>query len=323
MAPAAIVESFAAAAGWAFAVATVLNFGGAGWSVSSLWETDYVSTQRWTEYSALAGFATAAIACLLSWGHVLPWRLPSFMAAATAFAPPRRAALPTVVVTAEAPLDARPFASDAENGYYERLRKRLRWVQTRVGHAVMLTPDLRSRMLLAKSAARRAHLGEVGLSFMDVYGIINAETSWVPRPGASKDGTPNLGIAQFEPATARALGIDDPNDPVEAVHAAAVNMKQAAIWSASRLRGLKLTAAERAEKLREGVSIYYNLSSRGRALWNGRNTDRLPRETQLHILNARVGAREAALLEAQLRANRFRADHPEAVVTAGDPASGG
>jgi hypothetical protein len=177
--------------------------------------------------------------------------------------------------------------------------------------------------LLAKSAATRAHLDEVGLSFMDVYGIINAETSWVPRLGASKDGTPNIGIAQFEPATARALGLEDPNDPVEAVHAAALHMKEAALWSESRLHGLKLSAAQRAEKLREGVSIYYNLSSRGRAAWNGRNTDTLPRETQLHIINARIGAQQAALVEAQLRANDFRQHHAEAVLTAGDVATGG
>jgi hypothetical protein len=66
------------------------------------------------------------------------------------------------------------------------------------------------RLLLAQSAAERAGLEQVGLSYEDVYGIINAETSWIPRMGASKDGTPNLGIAQFEPATAEAVGLNDP-----------------------------------------------------------------------------------------------------------------
>jgi hypothetical protein len=278
-------------------------------------------------YSAVAGFTTVAFACLLSFCDVVPPGLSSLLhagaarpVAAAAVQRPEPSATP---VAAVAPAPAAPAPADPDSGYYEQLRKRLHWVQTRVGSSTLLTPDLRSRMMLAKAAARHAHLGDVGLSFMDVYGIINAETSWVPRRGESKDGTPNLGIAQFEPATARALGLDDPNDPVEAVHAAAQHMKEAAIWSASRLRGLKLTAAQRAEKLREGVSVYYNLSSRGRALWNGRNTDQLPRETQLHILNARIGAHEAALLEAQFRASRFRADHSEAVMTAGDTSSGG
>lgn len=189
-----------------------------------------------------------------------------------------------------------------EDHYYAGLRAKLRWVETRMAGGKMLTPDPESRMLLAKSAAERAGLSEVGLGFQDVYGIINAETSWVPRTGASKDGTPNLGVAQFEPATAQALGLRDPHDVVEAVHVAAVHMKEAAQWSRGRIAGLKLTRQQQAEKLREGVSIYYNLSSRGRAEWNGRNTDKLPIETNRHIQNARLGAKEATSLDAQLQA---------------------
>jgi hypothetical protein len=195
-------------------------------------------------------------------------------------------------------------AARPEDGHYAQLRRKMRWMPTRVGGEQLSTPDLHSRMLLAKSAAHRARLHEVGLDFKDVYGIINAETSWVPRTGASKDGTPNLGIAQFEPATARSLGLRNPEDAVESVHVAALHMKEAAQWSRDRIAGLKLDDEERAEKLREGVSIYYNLSSRGRAVWNGKNTRKLPRETQLHIQNARAGAQQADLLEAQLRADR-------------------
>ena len=212
-------------------------------------------------------------------------------------------------------LQAAPLPPRAEDGYYDRLRARLRWVQTRVGGEALLTPDIRSRMLLAKSAAHRAGLQEVGLSFQDVYGVINAETSWVPRLGASKNGTPNLGIAQFEPATARSLGIRDPDDPVEAVHAAALHMKEAARWSESRIAGLKLDPGQRAAKLREGVSIYYNLSTRGRNAWNGKNTKKLPRETQLHIRNARAGAQEAELIEA-----RMQADGPVVLIASALPA---
>ncbi len=194
-----------------------------------------------------------------------------------------------------------PAVADADGPHYDQLRQRMRWVPTRLGEAALLTPDMTSRLLLAKSAAERARLQEVGLGFKDVYGIINAETSWVPRAGASKDGTPNLGIAQFEPATARALGLRNPDDAVESVHVAALHMKEAALWSRERIAGLNLDPAERAVKLREGVSIYYNLSSRGRAQWDGKNTRRLPRETQLHISNARAGALQADLLEAQVR----------------------
>ena len=96
------------------------------------------------------------------------------------------------------------------------------------------------------------------------------------------------------------MGIVNPADPVEAVHAAARHMRDAAVWSARRIAGLKLTPEQEAIKLREGVSIYYNLSTKGRNLWNGKNTAKLPVETRRHIANARVGAREAAELEEQL-----------------------
>lgn len=213
---------------------------------------------------------------------------------------------------------AEPPAAEArpEDRYYAQVRKQLRWVTTRMEGQDLLTPDLPSRMLLAKSAAERARLDEVGLGFEDVYGIINAETSWVPRTGASKDGTPNLGIAQFEPATAQAVGLRDPHDPVEAVHAAAEHMREAAVWSAGRISGLKLSERQRADKLREGVSIYYNLSSKGRAAWNGKNTHRLPRATSHHIRNARLGAQEAALLETQLQAMDQPRDEAASVLTA-------
>ncbi|MES2786224.1 MAG: transglycosylase SLT domain-containing protein [Pseudomonadota bacterium] len=206
----------------------------------------------------------------------------------------------------------------AQEQYYAELRSKVRWVPTRIGDTALVTPDLESRLLLARSAAEKARLDEVGLGPRDVYGIINAETSWLPRMGASKNGTPNLGIAQFEPATARALGMRNPHDPVEAIHVAAVHMKEAARWSENRIAGLNLSHLERGIKLREGVSIYYNLSSRGRSVWNGRNTSRLPRETQLHIYNARIGAMHADFLEAQMLASRFASLRGRTVVTALD-----
>jgi hypothetical protein len=272
-----------------------------------------------------AGFIVIAVAAasleviaLASWQGWLPNRV-----AARQVAAPIQLSQRVVV----APLAARPLPVaqpapvvvqlNGQDRYYQELRARIRWVQTRLGSNMLDTPDLSSRMLLAKSAAQRAGLHEVGLSFEDVYGIINAETSWVPRLGASKDGTPNLGIAQFEPATARALGLRDPNDLVEAVHVAAVHMREAAIWSEGRIARLKkLDQQERALKLREGVSIYYNLSSRGRSVWNGENTKRLPTETRAHIRNARIGAEQAAFLDIQLQPVARRSD-VQPMLTAG------
>ncbi|MBI5276687.1 MAG: hypothetical protein HY854_09530 [Burkholderiales bacterium] len=194
----------------------------------------------------------------------------------------------------------------AANSYYSQLRSRLRWVDVKFGGDRLRTPDEVSRIVLAQSAAQRAGLHEVGLNFRDVYGIIYSETSWIPRMGASKDGTPNLGIAQFEPATAKALGLQDPHDPVEAIHVAALHLKEAAVWSSRRIQGLKLSPAMQAAKLREGISIYYNLSSKGRSMWNGMNTAKLPIETRRHISNQKRGAQEAASIEAKLREFRLQ-----------------
>ena len=224
-------------------------------------------------------------------------------------APPAR---PAQVALAPNPAAAAvsPFHFKADHGYFDQLRAKLHWEPVRLAGAERKTLDIPSRLLLAQSAAKRAGLDQVGLSYRDVYGIINAETSWIPRLGASKDGTPNLGIAQFEPATARAVGLTDPTDPVQAVHAAALHLKEAAIWSAKRIASLKLSPEQRARKLREGVSIYYNLSSKGRAVWNGLNTAKLPIETRRHIANARIGAKQAAELESQLEQLRGRLGQP-------------
>jgi len=224
-------------------------------------------------------------------------------------APPQLALAPAPGAAAVSPFNLKVA------GYYDQLRARMRWMPVRFAGAELETPDPQSRLMLVQSAARRAGLEQVGLSYRDVYGIINAETSWVPRMGASKDGTPNLGIAQFEPETAKAVGLTDPTDPVQAVHALAIHLKEAAIWSARRIANLKLTPEQRARKLREGVSIYYNLSSKGRSAWNGLNTAKLPIETRRHIANARDGAREAAELEAQLQQVKARVGQP-GVVTA-------
>ncbi len=243
---------------------------------------------------------------------------------AVAVAQAAPAARPALVALAADPAAAAvsPFRMNM-SGYYDQLRSKLHWLPVRLGDSMLKTPDPQSRLLLVEAAAKNAGLDQVGLSYRDVYGIINAETSWIPRMGASKDGTPNLGIAQFEPATARAVGLTDPTDPVQAVHALALHLKDAAIWSAKRIANLKLTPEERALKLREGVSIYYNLSTKGRSVWNGLNTAKLPIETRRHIANARIGAQEAAELEEQLQSVRARVGVPGMMTASFQKNSGG
>ena len=176
------------------------------------------------------------------------------------------------------------------------LAAKIKWVPVRHGAKTLRTLDPASRLLLARSAAERANLASVGLSVHDVYGVIDAETSWVPRDGMGKNGVTSLGLAQFEPRTAKGLGLEDPHDPVQAVHAAALYMKHGAEWSARKIAHLKLTPEQRAAKLREGESVYYNLSIKGRNKWDGANTAALPDETQRHISNVRSGVQEALLL---------------------------
>ena len=196
----------------------------------------------------------------------------------------------------------------------------MRWVQTRVGEGRFLTPDLDSRLLLAKSAAQRAGLAEVGLSLRTCTASSPRRRRGCPARAPSKDGTPNLGIAQFEPATARALGLRNPNDAVEAVHAAARHMKEAALWSGDRIAGLRLGADERGhEAARRRVDLLQPVQPRARNAWNGRNTGKLPIETQRHIANARVGAQEALLLDAQVQAMAYRGAETRAVAYAGEP----
>jgi hypothetical protein len=292
-------------------------------------DEDYMTGERWAIYFAVTGFATVALGCLAGmWAMgmhprlvplasvaappTIPDAVPASKTPSPAL-PPQPIEAQAAVVVPAAPAQQSPAA--LEEAYYAHLRSQIHWVPTRLGRAMFMAPDFASRVLLAKAAAQRAALSDVGLGFQDVYGVITAETSWVPRRGSGRNGTASYGVAQFEPTTAKALGLQHPEDLVEAVHAAARHMKEAAEWSHARIAGLRLDAGERALRLRDGVSVYYNLSSRGRAAWNGRNTEALPLPTRQHILNARVGALEAGFLEAQMRASQYVAVRTVAVAS--------
>lgn len=209
--------------------------------------------------------------------------------AAPATPPAIRVATPVATVAVK-------FASD------EALRARIKFVPVRYAGEKLHTLDEESRLLLAQAAAEKADLAKVGLGFEDVYGLIDAETSWIPRTGLGKNGVTSYGLAQFEPRTAKGLGLKNPNDPVQAVFAAAVNMKHGAEWAEDKIAHLKLTPEQRAAKIREGVSVYYNLSVKGRNKWDGVNTAALPVETQRHIRNVRAGAEKASDLADDLLA---------------------
>jgi hypothetical protein len=250
---------------------------------------------------------TAALLALAAAGGLASQWAPAASLSVSPVAAVAAAATPAGTVGAAASTTAaaavaavKPKAVSLAFTSEEALRAKMKWVPVKYGGERVQTLDEESRILLAQVAAERAGLAKVGLSYEDVYGLINAETSWIPRGGMGKNGVTSMGLAQFEARTAKGLGLKDPNDPVQAVYFAAVNMKHGAEWASDRIAHLKLPPEQYASKMREGVSVYYNLSVKGRNKWDGTNTSALPIETQRHIQNVRTGAEKAADLAEDL-----------------------
>lgn len=238
----------------------------------------------------LAAFAAASLAVIGANTPVMSH--PSFRAAEVP-----AVAAPTA--TARAPairFETRDAQATIAFKPAQTLRSQIKFETVRWAGKRVQTLDEASRIQLAQAAAEKAGLDEVGLDYKDVYGVIEAETSWIPRTGMGNNGVASQGLAQFEPRTARGLGLKDPDDPVQAVFAAALNIRHGAEWAADRIDPLRLPPEQYAAKLREGVSVYYNLSVKGRNKWDGLNTAELPAETQRHIRNVRAGALEAQQL---------------------------
>ena len=240
-------------------------------------------------YAVMAGsLSAAAVSVILSTAQpepAAPSRYQSGVLANPSQAPPPA---PAIEQVREDPWQT-PELQD--------LRQRLNYVDVTFEGRRTLTLDGASRVALSKWAASQHQLHRHGLSWRDLYGTIQAETDWIERQGMGKNRVASHGIAQLEPATAKVLGITDPRDPIQAVHAAAHLLKEAGAWS--RAKVAHLPAQLRANAMRDGLSVYYNLSSRARAAWNGENTAELPVETQQHIRNARQGVKDAGYIETQ------------------------
>jgi hypothetical protein len=208
---------------------------------------------------------------------------------------------PSIIQRADrAPLQAQALAAPetmASVEVEEEPGPRLNYVHVNYMGRQVLALDEASRLMLVKDAAAKHELHTVGLNWKDLYGIIHAETAWIARDGMGKNGVVSEGLAQLEPNTAKALGVSDPNDPVEAINASAALMKEGAQWGRSKIAGMGMGSSEMRYKLREAVSIYYNLSTRGRNAWTGRNTYDLPEETIRHINNSIDGAALAAHID--------------------------
>ena len=145
------------------------------------------------------------------------------------------------------------------------------------------------RVRLCQVVAKQHKLSAVGRDWKDIYAIINAETAWAAREGKGRSGTPSYGLAQLELRTARALNIEDPNDPQQALSATARLITESVGWA--RARGIEMKDA--------AISVNYNLSSAARNAWSGTSLEDLPIETQRHVKNVSQGRQIADVLGRQ------------------------
>lgn len=174
-------------------------------------------------------------------------------------------------------------------------------------------PPVSVRIDLCKQAVKDVGLEKMGLSWKHVYGIVQAETGWIARDGMGLNGKVSRGLAQLEDDTAKSLGIQDPNDPRQALKAVALLAKEAAFWAKSK--GLDPGGP--------ALSLYYNLSTSARNKYaeslreqGGLNVSAisdLPTPTLHHIKNRAEGFKVAGFLEGQVRkdlANKDKLHQP-------------
>lgn len=181
------------------------------------------------------------------------------------------------------------------------LHGQLRYIEVRFGNSNYKTLDPVSRIELTKAAAQEADLEAAGLDWRDLYGVIHAETNWIARTGYGSGGAVNTGLAQFDAQTARAYGVSNPKDPIQALMGSAKLIKEAAQWAADRARKFRIPATMLPSVIREGVSVYYNLSWKARHEWIPLRTASLPAPTQRHIRSTREGAEIAQSMDLALQ----------------------
>jgi hypothetical protein len=232
------------------------------------------------------------------------------MAIKNAPEPAKPVAIESIAVPVQATEAATAVKEEApawKSAKFERLRQSLRYVEVTVGKQKHSVLDMASRITLVKAVSEEMKLSDNGLKWTDLYGIIHAETGWVARDGMGANKVKSSGLAQMEPDTAQAIGIKDPNDPIQAVWGAAYLMQEAAQWSHSKVqkakRHLHMKKGAEESAFREGISIYYNTSTALRSSWNVRNTDEFPDATQAHIQNSRDGAMVAGAMEKKILAS--------------------
>lgn len=115
------------------------------------------------------------------------------------------------------------------------------------------------RVRLCKSIAHAEEFARHGLTWRHVYAVIDAETDWAARSGMGLNKRSSEGLAQLEAPTAKALGVTDAKDPVQALLASARLIKQANSWARARKVPKEHSMA--------ALSVFYNLSTSARERW--------------------------------------------------------
>lgn len=166
------------------------------------------------------------------------------------------------------------------------------------------------RIAIVKRASERESLDRMigDEAWKLVYGMIQAESNWIPRDGLGRNNRISVGVAQMELPTAESLGID-PHNPHEAAQGVAKLVKEAVETYKTRLRKGMVISDERGRKLEHRkalavyISVHYNTSSKFRSEWDGRISS-LHQPTRVHIKNVTYGIGEAGSVDREIKANK-------------------
>ena len=157
--------------------------------------------------------------------------------------------------------------------------------------------ETKMRILLCKQVAEKTGMAAHGIGWADLYGVIGAETSWIPDLEAmGNNGKASRGLAQLEDATSARIGVTDAYDPLQALTASANLLIEGADWS-----------RRKKHPIHTGMSVYYNTRKSTREKWDGQTLTMLPIETQRHINNVALSKRDGLFLDRKFQQQDSRA----------------
>lgn len=226
--------------------------------------------------------AAAAVTLAMShsaWGVSLSDAASAAVQTPAAFRAIRLMSDQTLVANAVSAAQQRTLAY----GFFQPVKTSLHVAGSREVHWTLHPFDMVRLAREAASTLRQQGGGSV--SPARIGAVLLAESAMVARTGLSANGkTPSFGLAQLEAATARSLGIADPEDP-----------RQAALGAAKLLsEGQRFARANQHVDPAIALSLNYNTSSALRRQLIERHGASLsmadlPKPTQHHVQNMQFG----------------------------------